>query len=60
MMRSLATFTTLYGFLSASRKEIIIYGWRIRPICRMGDKEQLDWFLIDQYEMHDSFPQICS
>ncbi len=30
-----ASLRTLYGFTMAHPKEIIIYGWRIRPICRM-------------------------
>ena len=32
-----------------------LWGGEFAQFVEWRDKEQLDWFLIDQYEMHDSF-----
>ena len=51
-----ASLRTLYGFTIAHPgKKLLFMGGEFAQFVEWRDKEQLDWFLIDQYEMHDSF-----
>ena len=51
-----ASLRALYGFTMAHPGKILLFmGGEFAQFVEWRDKEQLDWFLIDQYEMHDSF-----
>ena len=51
-----ASLRALYGFTIAHPgKKLLFMGGEFAQFVEWRDKEQLDWFLIDQYEMHNSF-----
>lgn len=53
-----ASLRTLYGFTYAHPgKKLLFMGGEFAQFVEWRDKEQLDWFLIDDFEMHRSFNQ---
>ncbi len=51
-----SSLRALYGFTYAHPgKKLLFMGGEFAQFVEWRDKEQLDWFLIDDYEMHRSF-----
>ena len=51
-----ASLRALYGFTYAHPgKKLLFMGGEFAQFVEWRDKEQLDWFLINDYEMHNSF-----